>query len=428
MPDIAIIGGGAAGMAAAIACKLQGENTEVVIIEKNGELGKKILATGNGKCNIANANFIHYPQVAEFLENLGILLTEEAEGRVYPNSKEAKDVRELFRFWLEKLGVTVFKDSEVTDVHTRKDGSFELKILSRSSNLQTNANVDVSVSTNADVVAKSLLIATGGKAAPQYGTAAGGYALAKKLGHTVTVLRPALAPIECKGEFDKLKGVRIFSKVTLRNTKTGEEHSELGELQFTEKGISGICVFNLSRNIILKPENGDLKEAFADYRVRIDFMPGCDAQKLEKILKKRFEIFGEAAFSEMLTSMLPKKLANYILEKTLKEVEFIKVKKIASLEEDEKTEIDRFCSLLARKIKFAEFEVCSVGGWRTAQMTAGGVPLSEIDEKTFESKLISNLFFAGEILDYDGICGGYNLAWAFHSGVCAGRRIAECIG
>ena len=243
--------------------------------------------------------------------------------------------------------------------------------------------------------------------------------LAKKLGHTITPLRPSLAAISCVGKFGSLKGTRVHAEVTLQNKRTGKAFNQIGELQFTDRGVSGICVFNLSKNIVLNLEGRDLIEAFSDYKLKIDFMPEFAQEELENVLKERLKLFGEDSISKLLTSVIPAKLAEYILEELAKE------KGIADISAGD---VDSFVRKLARKIKSTEFSVKGVNGWKEAQVTSGGVQGKEVNKTTFESNIVRGLFFSGELLDYDGICGGYNLSNAFYSGICVGRNVAGCTG
>ena len=386
--DFVVIGGGASGLAAAITCRRENPHMSVAVIEKNVELGKKILATGNGRCNVANTNYEYYNEVKEFLESIGVLLKQERHGMLYPNSNAAKDIRELLEFWIKKLGIVVMSKTEVTNISKIENSSFSIKAISQEGELQISAT--------------KVLLATGGKAAPQYGSSGGGYVLAKKLGHTITPLRPSLAAISCVGKFGSLKGTRVHAEVTLQNKRTGKAFNQIGELQFTDRGVSGICVFNLSKNIVLNLEGRDLIEAFSDYKLKIDFMPEFTQEELENVLKERLKLFGEDSISKLLTSVIPAKLAECILEELVKK--------------------------LARKIKSTEFSVKGVNGWKEAQVTSGGVQGKEVNKTTFESNIVRGLFFSGELLDYDGICGGYNLSNAFYSGICVGRNVAECTG
>ncbi|MGP1569429.1 MAG: aminoacetone oxidase family FAD-binding enzyme [Eubacteriales bacterium] len=410
--DFAVIGAGASGMVAAITCKRCNPNADVVIIEKNSELGKKILATGNGRCNIANKNHEHYLDVEKFFNEIGILTKVEAEGRVYPNSNSAKDVRDLLEFWIRALEICVIENTQVLGILQEKTGEFLLK-------------TEYKKISKKQVRATRVLIATGGKAAPQYGSDGRGYALARSLGHSFTSIRPGLAGLECEGEFGSLKGVRVYAKARLVNAKTEEKYFEIGEVQFTEKGLSGICIFNLARYVVLDLKNRDLKEAFSDYKLEVDFLPDYSETELENLLAKRLKLFGKLGFSKILTSVVSAKLAKFILENT-------QIKRALSdvygNDGDYKKDcIKQLSSILVSKLKCTEFTVIGVNGWRDAQVTAGGISACEISNTTFESYIIPGLYFAGEILDYDGICGGYNLSNAFYSGICVGREVAKCI-
>jgi len=367
------------------------------------EHGKKIHVT----CNIIphNEDFEGLEDYLKFLESIGVLLKQERQGMLYPNSNAAKDIRELLEFWIKKLGIVVMSKTEATNISKIENSFFSIKAISQEGELQ--------------IFATKVLLATGGKAAPQYGSSGDGYALAKKLGHTITPLRPSLAAISCVGKFESLKGTRVHAEVTLQNKRTGKAFNQIGELQFTDRGVSGICVFNLSKNIVLNLEGRDLIEAFSDYKLKIDFMPEFAQEELENLLKERLKLFGEDSISKLLTSVIPAKLAEFILEELAKE------NAIAYISAGD---VESFVRKLALKIKSTEFSVKGVNGWKEAQVTSGGVQGKEVNKTTFESNIVRGLFFSGELLDYDGICGGYNLSNAFYSGICVGRNVAECIG
>lgn len=400
--DLMIMGGGPAGLTAAIACKEVEPTAKITIYEKNSEVGKKILATGNGRCNIANTNYVHFDVTRSFLERTHIMLKEEEDGRVYPNSNSAEDVRDLLKIRAELLGIQIVCNSNMCDAKRMSTGEFAVGICDKGKKI-TYYNTH------------NLLIAAGGKAAPQFGSTGDGYIIAKKLGHKVTPLRPSLSAFECVGDFSSLKGVRADAIVKLfENTEISRQ---VGEIQFTEYGLSGICIFNLSKYLVLKNlENRSIAEAFKDFYVQVDFLPKYDERTLRKILGDRLNYLGRDSEKDILLGILPKKLCTYILKKSGIDLEVC----------DENYE-SKFIESVINNIKTAKFKIKSVRGWKYAQCTAGGIMSNELNPLTFESKLMSGLYFAGEILDYDGICGGYNLSNAFYSAICAGHSVAKTL-
>ena len=351
--NICIIGAGASGCAAAITAAK--DNKSVCILEKNKEVLRKVAATGNGKCNISNTNCENVREVVDFFETIGIYFAEEDEGRLYPYNRSASTVVEVMADEMKALGVEVYTETEVKEIKkgfviSTSEGRFE---------------------------ADKLLIAAGGKSGPQFGTTGDGYIFARKLGHKVSTLIPSLTAIECEGDFKKLKGIRALAKVTLR--KDGKDIAqERGEVQFTEDGLSGICIFNLSR--FLKIEKGeDFKKGIRRFTVSIDFLPEMDDEKASEVIRK----LG-------LTSLLKKPLTAVVSENNIKDF---------------------------------EVTVTGVKGWKQSQVTAGGVSLDEIDMDTMESKVVPGLYFAGEVIDYDGPCGGYNLTNAWITGIKAGKAM-----
>lgn len=375
--DICIIGGGASGLTAAITAA-RNSSESVMVIEKKDMAGKKIIASGNGRCNLSNSQIPSSKETLEFFSTLGLFTMEESEGRMYPYSEDSKDVVRALVNECENLGVEIITKACVESVE-RCDGGF---------NVSCNKLV---------VRCKKLLIATGGKAAPKLGTVGDGYNFAKKLGHKVTKLVPVLTAIDTEprpGEL-MLKGVRAKAIVKLIY-KEKEVFSEVGEVQFTADGLSGICIFNMSR-FLLVPEGKSYKDGFTDYKICLDLAPDFNKEELAEIFGKQ----GLKDASDKLNSLVKRPLANLISEGTNSD------------------------SDLAARVKCLQFQPVGAKGWDFAQVTKGGVSLEEIDEKTGESLLIPGLFFAGEVLDYDGPCGGYNLENAWKTGIKCGKGMTK---
>ena len=389
--DICILGGGASGMTAAIKAKETNPNLAIVILEKNEALGKKLKATGNGRCNMTNLKAINYIENMKFFTALGVMSTSEDE-RVYPYSLDSSDIVLLLKEKLIDMGVEILTEKTVNDIF--KDGEL------------------FKVSYNHEkVVSKRLLIATGGKAAPVFGTTGDGYRFAKKLGHRVTSLAPILVPIECDGDFIKLKGIRAKGVISLYN-KDVKTFSEYGELQFTDYGISGICVFNATRFMKF-----DESKSLNNYSIYFDFAPNLDIwEHLVSKVENAININSSDKISSLLRSVVKEKLSYEIIKKA-------GIKHDKLVRELTETDIRR----IERLVHEYPIKVHRLKGWKSAQCTSGGIELKEINGSTMESYKCKNLYFAGEILDYDGPCGGYNLDNAWYTGIKAGESMANSL-
>lgn len=386
MNKVAVLGGGASGIMAAITAS--GFGSEVILLEKNHRIGKKLLMTGNGRCNLTNlklkadnynsafvcdaiSEFSPQDTVAFFSE-IGLLTYEEEEGRVYPLSNQASAVLEVLLLELERRNIAVVCDFEVANIEKTVNG------------------FTVSDKNGKKVDADKIIVALGGKAACKTGSDGDGYGLLKRLGHSIK--EPDKALVQLKTD-KSIKGVRAFGKVTLNG------RSESGEIQFTGYGLSGIPVFNLSRYA----KKGDI--------VALDLMPDFTIDEVTEYLKKRrnqtLETYLVGILNKPLGQMLLKECDIGRLSRGSGSLEAFEVEKIA------------------KKLKGWEFTVTDKMGWDNAQVTMGGVDLSEINPKTMESKIVRGCYITGEIADIDGICGGFNLQWAWSSGYAAGKNAAE---
>lgn len=398
MYDICIIGGGASGLSAAVTCLREDPSLSVCVIEKMDRPGRKISASGNGRCNITNAKCESAEASLSFFRSIGVETVKENEGRFYPRSGRAEDVVKALVSTSEALGAAMMTDFTVTKTERGKDGAFEVYGISGGEGIT--------------VKSKKLLIASGGKAAPQFGTSGDGYAFAKSFGHTVTKLAPVLTSIKSGDISGSLKGTRAKGLCAL--LRDGEAaYEEYGEVQFAEGALSGICIMDLSR--FLKLEGKDIKKEFGRYRVEIDFMTEKSEKELSGILLRRKEIPGLMA-SDIFLSIVPSRLAEDIVSRSLSEIS-----PGAPASDISGDEIER----LAKNMKNWSARVTGAGGWKDAQCTSGGVKTEEINMDTMQSRIIDGLYFAGEIIDRDWQCGGFNLQNAWETGIKAGKAMAR---
>jgi predicted Rossmann fold flavoprotein len=392
MYDIGIIGGGPAGMTAAIVAAQNNPNLKICLIEKNNCLGKKLYATGNGKCNLSNVSCNDTTTIMKFFDSIGIVTRTDDAGRLYPCSEQASDVVMALENALHALNIEILANQTPVKIEETTKG-FEIVL---------KQNV---------LLCKKIMLAIGGKAGPQFGTQGDGYLMAKGFGHDITRTYPVLSPIECAGNFKNLKGVRAKGIVGLE--KSGRLIAqEQGEIQFTDNGLSGICVFNLSRFIILDA-HVPYGEGIKEYYMTVDFLPNFEEAQLMELLQKRsIQPLGKNA--DLLLTLVHSSLGLDILEKCNLPENGSSIK--LSLEH---------CQQIAHFLKNWRAPVVGVKGWKNAQVTGGGVELAQVNPDTMESRLVSGLYFAGELLDYDGPSGGYNLHFAWESGIKAGKAMAN---
>ena len=412
--DILIIGGGPAGMAAAISAKRSNSKIDVVLIEKNEIMGRKLRATGNGRCNITNVNAEGYSEVISFLSSIGIVTKSNENGFLYPVSESAADVSELLELRLKQLGVKVYTGVTALEVSYASDKPEFVTSVSMGDASSQGKSANALKCT---VYSSALVIAVGGKSAPVYGSTGEGYRWLRGLGHTVTRLVPSLAPIECGGaDLSKLTGTRVRAEAKL--FKNGEEiHREDGEIQFTKFGLSGICIFNLSKMMRFEP--GD---TFSSFEIVLDL---CREIDLGDVLKCAAERTG----STRNESFVSEKLVD-VFKTVFKEGVALEIIRQAGFKADEDSLVlssEEARDKLVASASALKFQPTGQKGWKEAQCTSGGVVESEVDQSSFESNLVKNLYIVGEVLDYDGFCGGYNLNHAFLSGKRAGAAVADRI-
>lgn len=400
--DAVIIGGGASGLMCAIAAKQKNKNISVAIIEKNDRVGKKLLSTGNGRCNLTHksitaenycgsfktqskAVFEKYDtdKLLENFKNLGLLTFCDNEGRYYPQCKQANAVLDVLRFACDRLNVKIFCSENIRSI--RKNGN----------------NFSVKTDEN-EFVSKKLVIANGSKAAPKLGGNSSSADYLKNFGHTFVPFSPALCPIKVKSDVIKsLKGIRANAKAVLfdKNGKIVKE--EIGEVQFNDNSLSGICIFNLS--LYTKKE----------FLISLDLLPDISDNELKSLLYNNKKLFADLTIDNLLTGILQKRLGQAVLKES-KVTDFSR--KCITLSDSEIENI-------VRTIKDMRFPVIENCGFEQAQCALGGVNGREIDEHTMQSKIVKNLYICGEAIDLCGECGGYNLHFAFASGLTAGESL-----
>ena len=402
--EIAVIGGGASGMMAAITARKFGK--EVVILERKDRILKKVLITGNGRCNITNVNadISNYfgknissvenilnsfnPQdTMDFFNGLGIVCNEENRGKVYPLSGQASSVVDALRFEAERLGIKIETEFYVRKIE--KDG-FKFKIYSED---------------RKKIEAGRVILAAGGQSYPELGSNGSGFELAKELGHSVTRLSPSI--VQLKTEKNQVKGLQGI-KTDVAVTAYGDNKKICtydGELLFTDYGISGNVVFNISFVMPL----------YKNVEFEIDFMEKFGYNELYEMLKERKNIMSHLTMENYFNGMINKKLGQFLskmsgIEKLSKPVKDLN-----------DSEIRKLCTML----KKYRIKILDTTGFKNAQVTAGGVSLNEINTETLESRIVKGLYFSGEVLDVYGECGGFNLQWAWASGYIAGKNVAK---
>ena len=389
--DICIIGGGAAGLACAAEAAKLVPGISIFIVEKNDVLGRKILSTGNGRCNLSNVACPGHEKVLRFFDSIGVITRTDGEGRIYPYSEDAKDVADALTDAVIKSGADVMTGAVCTSCSYDEDEHlYETQISVKGDDGKQQKEFSI--------ISKRVLLSAGGKAAPKLGTTGDGYRIARKFYHTVTKLAPALTAVETHEDLSSLAGVRAKVRITLIS-HGGSLFEEDGEVQFTDYGISGICVFNMSRFMEI-PEGRTLINGFDDYAVEIDFLP--ETRDAAALVKERIK--NGAGTDDVLRSVVKQPVAEMILEKTGGEPE-----------------------MTGWLLKHFMVHPSGVKGWDHAEITRGGIPLQEIKMDRMESKYYPGLFFAGEIIDFDGPCGGFNLENAWETGLRAAAAVADDI-
>lgn len=396
--DVAVLGGGMSGLVSAIEVKRNYPEKSVVIFERLEKVGKKILATGNGRCNLDNLtataedynspDFVSFalrkfsPQSnLDFWKSLGLFTVSDSEGRVYPRSNSAASVLDALRFETEKLGIEIIFEKIVS---LKKEKLFRIN----------------------DHESESVIAACGGCSSPSQGSDGSGFEIMKKLGHKITSLSPSLVQITTDTRYVKqLKGVRVKGALTLENSGKKIGFSE-GEILFADYGLSGIASMDLSR-FLAKIRDKENTEIY------LDMITEMTEKEIVSYLSERQKQNPLLDSENLLTGLLPKAVGKVIMKKC-------NIFPGEAIENLHKKDFEN----IAKNLKAFEFKVTGTKGYDFSQVTSGGVELTEVDEKTLMSKKVKGLYLCGEILDVDSRCGGFNLHWA----VSSARLAAELKG
>lgn len=397
---IVVVGGGASGMLAAIAASEDPKHT-VYLLERQNRVGKKLSATGNGRCNLTNLHAgpgIYHSQQPQFpaaslkafdvsktlafFRNLGLLTTAEASGRVYPISDQAASVVDVLRFALVRPNLQLYTGCEVLQVSRTTGGGFQLR------HCQGTLTCD------------RLIIACGGLAGTKLGGSMRGYQLLQALGHRCTKLRPSLVQLRSSHpRCAALKGIR--AQCSLQITRNGlVTASTSGEVQFTEYGLSGPAIFEVSRGACWEP---------GDWACHLNLLPGWTTGEIQPMLQKRVEQSPTLTCQDLLTGQVHNRLGRVVVQEAG-----------LSLAAPLGTLSEKMLRSVAVRLQDFVFPLTEPMGMDCAQVTAGGVRTEEFFPDTLESRLCPGLYACGEVLDVDGDCGGYNLQWAWSSGYVAG--------
>ncbi len=391
MNDTAIIGGGAAGLASAVFAARRGK--KVLLLERLPRVGKKILSTGNGRCNLTNKNIrperyhgqdasfakealsaFPLSDTLSFFESIGLAVSEGEHGKLYPKSLQASSVLDLLRLELSRLGVSETVDAFVKDIKKEKGG------------------FQITTEDGRSFSSKTVILATGGKAAPSMGTDGEGFALAQNFGHTCITPIPSLVQIKTEPPMRALKGVKHVGEASLY-IDGAHVHSETGEILFTDYGLSGPPIFNLSRYA------SEGVRQNRKVRVLLNLFPDYTPEDLFSFLSARKEALPHLTEDAFLFGLLPKLLGREITKRA------------------------RDLYDLSGLLSAFPLKVTGVMPWANAQVTAGGIATKDVNPKTMESALCPGLYFCGEILDIDGDCGGFNLQWAWSSAYVAAQNV-----
>jgi len=404
---VVVIGAGPAGLMAAGRAAERG--LDVILAEKNDRVGKKILISGKGRCNITNStdieglienvpgngNFLYSAfytfsnqDLIDFLEGYGLKTKVERGGRVFPESDKSSDVVDVLLKFIKKTGVRLMLNTAVKDIIT-----------------EDNCVRGVVTEDGKAMECDSVIIATGGASYPGTGSTGDGYRMAEKLGHTIVDLKPSLVPLLAKQEWVKeLQGLSLKNvEITVKSKSGRKLYTDFGEMLFTHFGVSGPVILSASRHL--------LDYDYKDVKLIIDLKPALTEEKLDARLQRDFEKYSRKQFKNSLDELLPQKLIPVIVDLSgIPSDKFVN-----QITRDERRS-------LVRLLKNLEIEIVGSRPLKEAIVTAGGVSTDEINPSTMESKLIKGLFFAGEVIDVDAYTGGFNMTIAFSTGHLAGMN------
>ena len=407
--DIIIVGGGASGLMAAIIAKDLGK--DVAIVEGTDRIGKKILTTGNGRCNISNSNisfpykcyqsenknFFNYcldkfniEDTKNFFLSLGLPFVELEKGKLYPQSLQASSVVDIFRFALSEREIPLYTGCKIKNIHKKKN--FTLSTDNEEFPLFTCGK---------------LILACGGKSAVKTGSDGSGHKLAESLGHSI--IKPTPGIVQLKLNYPHLKalaGIKFDGRAHLL-INDNEVRNDLGEILFTDYGISGPPILQLSSAASKALLNKNKVE------IVVDMMPHMSFEEVDNFIQGHLAVFSHRSIVNALTGVINKKL----IPTLLKDIGVTSIHTPCY-------ELDwKYKSLLSKRLKEWKFTCIDTNGFNNAQVTVGGVNTKEVNAETLESKIVKGLYFCGEILDVTGDCGGFNLQWAWSSGFLVGNSI-----
>ena len=447
---VVVIGGGPAGMLSAISSAKNGN--EVIILEKMNMLGKKLLITGKGRCNITSSipidefiknipgngmfmyssfNNFSNKDIIQILENEGVKTKVERGNRVFPVSDSSQDVRQAFIKILKKLNVRIELNAKVKEIlvegiETRKEQEIEQneeknceinkEIKHKEKKKVYGVRVDID-GKDSNILADKIILATGGKSYPGTGSTGDGYEIAKKLGHTITKIRPSLVPLTANKE-NSLKICKALQGLSLKNvgivikdtTKNKTIYEDFGEMLFTHFGVSGPTILSSSAHLLRYKDVDNLMQN-GNIVLDIDLKPALSNEKLDERVLRDFSEEKNKEFKNSLDKLLPKKMIPVIVE-------------VSGINPDKKvneiTKKER--QKLVEALKKLEIKIDGFRPIEEAIVTSGGINIKEINPKTMESKLVKGLYFAGEIIDVDAYTGGFNLQIAYSTGYTAGMN------
>lgn len=423
---VVVIGGGPAGLIAAISAAQ--ENNEVIVLEKMNEVGRKLLITGKGRCNITsnipmeefirnipgNGKFLYgafnnftNEDIISLLKEQGVNVKVERGQRIFPVTDRSIDVRDAIVKKVKKLGVKIIVNAKVQKIITKKNNN---------KNTINVSKVEYLINGKKEVLdCEKVILATGGKSYPKTGSTGDGYEIAKKLGHTVTKIVPSLVPLEAKG--DSIRICKQLQGLSLKNVsvkfvdieKNKEIYKDFGEMIFTHFGLSGPIILSGSAHL-LRYKN--LEELLQNNKIKIliDLKPALSNEKLDERMLRDFLSEKNKLFKNSLDALLPKKMIDTVIE-------ISNINPNKQVNEITKKERENLVNILKK------FEI-TIKGFRPIEeaiVTAGGINIKEINPKTMESKLVKGLYFAGEIIDVDAYTGGFNLQIAYSTGYTAGK-------